>query len=165
MRIDGKLHRCVSALFLALHFIHFAVILAGSFLPYMNGQNLYEVFGSFRYLFYLGYVCLAIGCVCAWMVAKRPHYCLLAFVLTLPWHIIYLLFVLLPTSGALLGAALSGVSASDVFGLGDAMMAYGLLLIPVDIAFIVYMIVLMFVDSKTIVHKQIWDAVTENSEQ
>lgn len=150
MRIDGKAYRCISTLYFALHCVHFAAMIVGSFLPYLDNQNLYQVCDSYWPLLALGFAGLAAGCFCAWRTIKRPHYCVASFLLGLAWNLIYYFMTAFHIAGAVIGAAIVGQYASEILGVGFDILSYGLLLILVDFAFVVYMFILMFFEQKSL---------------
>jgi len=150
MRIDGKVYRNISTVYFTLHCIHFAAMLVGSFLPYLDDQNLYQVGDAYWPLFALGFAGLAAGCFCAWRTIKRPHYCVASFLLALAWNLIYYFITAFHIAGAVIAAAIVGQYASEILGVGFDILSYGLLLILVDFAFVVYMFILMFFEHKSV---------------
>ena len=141
MRSDGKAYRIISVTYFAIHCVHLVLMIIASFLPYVDARNAFEFCEENWPFLCIGFGLLAVGCFCAWRTIKfRPYYSIPALVLTISWNLI-ILFNMVP------------VAFGFALGIGIDIMSYGMLLVCVDIAYILYMLVLLFVTPKAKLHK------------
>ena len=152
MRVDGKVYRYISIGYFVLHCVHFAVVLVGCLLPFLSDSNLFEVYVKMWPVPYIGLSLLALGCFFAWRSIRGPHNCLAVLFINLLWQPV----VELPLVGPYLGVVIAGYFQQPVIlnlGIGCRLLTSCDYIIYLDAAFLIYMLVLLFVTPRSKLHK------------
>ena len=152
MQIEGKAYRSISFTYFILHCVHFVISLVGSLLPYYGGVDLVAAYETLWIAPCIGLTLLALGCFCAWRTIRGPHYCIGALLVNLCWPVIVALPGVSPYLGAVIASYFEQPCSLD-FGIGYRLLASCDFMVFADIAFVIYMLILLFMNPKSTLHK------------
>ena len=143
MKKYERIYNTLSKIYFVIHVLLFILIFVVSFLPFCEGFNFYQFFGSYLWI---PFVLLAILLLAVWSsyrAIKRPLFSILVVLLVFAFFIAVLISVFTPALLVMTIEELLGGDASFplAFNVGFEVMVVALRIIYLEIAFVIYGII------------------------